>query len=403
MKEKYREYTLSLLETLISCDTTDYHEGNGQAVVERELKKLPCEIRRIVPDPAALRQRYAEFNDGHTYGEDRYCLSATFRGTGGGRSLIFNAHIDTVFPAQPGEWHTEPFCPVEREGKLYGLGACDTKAGLAAMLSALKIMCEEGNAHRGDIIFQSVVDEEAGGGNGTLACLAAGDTADAALIAEPTGLVPASAHVGSYAAKVTVAGKSAHANLKNNGISAFEKALPVIEWLHALGAEWSERKWPTLPAPVLSLVSVRAGDGSMTIPGSCELLINFTYLPDGYDYEAQFHRTLRQCEQADPWLCGHPLLVEKIHDVKPCYSDPRGEWPEHVRRELSGQWNKEVRIEGMGCGADARFFCNQANIPAVILGPGDIGDAHRPNEFVEIGQVYRATEAYLSILSAWCG
>jgi acetylornithine deacetylase len=194
---------VDLLKVLISRDTTDYHEKNGQAVVVNYLEKLDCEISMVRPDPKKLAARYQAFNSGHTY-EDRDCVVAVFKGTGGGRSILLNSHIDTVFPAAPERWLTDPFEPVEKDGRIFGLGACDTKGGMAAVLTALRLIHENNVKLKGDVVFESVVDEEAGGGNGTLACIDAGYRADAALVTEPNMLEPASAHVGSYAAVITV-------------------------------------------------------------------------------------------------------------------------------------------------------------------------------------------------------
>ncbi len=402
MTDKDQAYVKALLKELISCDTTDYREENGQRVVERELSELSCTVNRVNPRPSVLAEKYPEFNEGHTY-EDRDCMIAGFPGTGGGKSLILNAHIDTVFPAQPDLWKTDPFAPTEREGKLYGLGSCDTKAGLAAMITALRIIQREGRRLRGDVYFHCVVDEEAGGGNGTLACLNEGCRADAVLVAEPTGLKPAGAHMGSYAVRITVEGRSVHGNLKSAGVNSVEKMLPVIEACCRLGEKWRQRSFGLLPKPVFSVVALSAGDGSITLPGTCTAVINYTYLPDGYGYEEELLEVLRSCEKEDPWFADHPIKTEKLHDVRPYHIAKGSEWGSCTVRCVSEVLGKQTDLFGFGCGADARFYANTGKMDTIILGPGNILNAHSPNEFVELEQLYHAVDIYYRILCDWCG
>ena len=129
---QYETEAVDLLKLLITCDTTDYKEANGQIQVEEFFEKLEIPTARIYPDADKLG-KYECFNYGHTY-ENRYCIEAVWRGSGGGRSLLLNGHMDTVFPASPDEWRTDPFTPVIKDGKIYGLGSVDMKSGLCLSL-----------------------------------------------------------------------------------------------------------------------------------------------------------------------------------------------------------------------------------------------------------------------------
>lgn len=398
---QYETEAVDLLKLLITCDTTDYKEANGQIQVEEFFEKLEIPTVRIYPDADKLG-KYECFNYGHTY-ENRYCIEAVWRGSGGGRSLLLNGHMDTVFPASPDEWRTDPFTPVIKDGKIYGLGSVDMKSGLCALMMTVKILKESGIHLKGDIILQSVVDEEAGGGNGSLACIDAGTRADACLVAEPHMLAPASAHLGSAAYWLTAEGISAHANLKFKGVSAFEKLLPIINALALLEKKWGKRTCDLLPHPVITVLKIEAGDGSITLPGECRILVNYTYLPDGYDYHGEFMNVIDQCVKSDTWFQKHPLKIEKHHDCGPYYTDPKSEWPQAAAKAAGECAGREVEISGLPCGADARLYANIGNIPTVILGPGSIEQAHRPNEYVEIEQYLGAIKIYLLLLCEWCG
>ena len=398
---QYETEAVDLLKLLITCDTTDYKEANGQIHVEKFFEKLEIPAVRIYPDADKLG-KYECFNYGHTY-ENRYCIEAVWRGSGGGRSLLLNGHMDTVFPASPDEWRTDPFTPVIKDGKIYGLGSADMKSGLCALMMAVKILKESGIHLKGDIILQSVVDEEAGGGNGSLACIDAGTRADACLVAEPHMLAPASAHLGSAAYWLTAEGISAHANMKFKGVSAFEKLLPIINALALLEKKWEKRTCDLLPHPVITVLKIEAGDGSITLPGECRILVNYTYLPDVYDYHGEFMNVIDQCVKSDTWFQKHPLKIEKHHDCGPYYTDPKSEWPQAAAKAAGECAGREVEISGLPCGADARLYANIGNIPTVILGPGSIEQAHRPNEYVEIEQYLGAIKIYLLLLCEWCG
>ena len=397
----YEEDAVALLKKLVSCDTTDYHEKNGQVHVEGFFNSIGIQTERVYPDPGRLC-KYDCFNTGHTY-EDRYCLVGILKGSGGGRSLLLNAHMDTVFPASPEEWRTEPFTPVEKDDRIYGLGSADTKSGMAAMLTAMKLLKESGVRLKGDVIFEGVVDEEAGGGNGSLACIDAGYRADAVLVAEPTSLIPCSAHLGSYAFWLTVEGRSAHGNMKWKGISAFEKALPIIRALGELEKKWQRRTYDLLPSPVITVLQVSVGDGSITIPGECTLLVNYTYLPDGYDYWGEIQEVIAACTSSDEWFQEHPVKIVKHHDCGPYYTSPADEWPETIIKVMKESGYQDVEIHGMPCGADGRLYATVGKMPTVILGPGSIECAHKPNEYVEIDEYLEAVRIYKELICEWCG
>lgn len=399
--ESMKQEALELLRNLAGCDTTDGNEANGQQRLEAFLQQLPCKCTRVYPSEEKLG-RYPEFNRGHSY-DKRYCVVAEFAGQGGGRSLLMNAHMDTVLPAAAEKWLTDPFTPVEKDGRVYGLGVADDKGGMCAMLMALKLLDRLGIRLKGDVIFQSVVGEEADGGNGTLAVIDAGYRADAALVAEPNLLSPASAQTGSYAVWITVEGQSAHGNMKHLGVSAFEKALPLINRLTALEKQWRRRSFPLLNAPYLTILQIEAGDGSITLPASCRMLVNYTYHPDGYDSLGDLMQQIRDTEAEDPWFKAHPIRVELHHDCGPYYTDPNSDYPQTVADCVGEVLGVRPEITGLPTGADSRLYANVAHMPCVVLGPGSILVCHNPNEYLETEQLVKAIAAYAVILCRWCG
>lgn len=167
-----RERHIDFLKQLVSLNSSVIDMGRrgnelcAQGLIESTLSSIGAYIDRFEPDNGAMRG-HPEYNPGHSY-EGRPNVVGVIRGAGGGRSLMINAHADVV-PAGTEGWLCPPYEPRIIDGRLYGRGACDMKAGGAAALMALETLHECGIKLAGDVIFESVVDEE-GGGNGTLAC-----------------------------------------------------------------------------------------------------------------------------------------------------------------------------------------------------------------------------------------
>lgn len=395
-----RENHFQFLLDLIKTETTDMNEANGQKLVLERLQKLPCTIDMFEPDEAKLK-KYKEYNPGHVF-EGRENIVATFSGTGGGKSLLLNGHIDTVFPTAPETWITDPWTPLIKDNRLYGLGACDMKAGLAAQILALEVLNELGVEFKGDVIFQSVVDEEAGGGNGTLACIDRGYVADAALVAEPSELLPMSAHNGSVNFAIEFTGRSCHTNMKWEGVNAIDKALGVYNDLQALAEKWArEQKNPMLHPPVLSINVIDGGMGAAIVPNFCRMEGNFTYQYGFENSVKEFTDTIEKNAEKDPWLQENPPKLEWVHHVRPYYTEPDHDWPQMVADTAGEIMGEKYKPRAFPTGTDARLIANISNIPTVILGPGSIKQAHTVDEFVDIEEFHNAIAIFANIIANW--
>jgi acetylornithine deacetylase len=198
----------------------------------------------------------------------------------GGRDLMFNGHIDVVPPGDLAAWTTSPWELAVRGGRLYGRGAVDMKGGLCCALFAVKAVHDAGVRLRGRLSVASVVGEE-DGGTGTLATLLRGHTAHGAVVVEPTGLSVVAAQAGSLMFRLIVPGASAHGCVREEGVSAIEKFLPLFSALRALEAERcgvARGETPVagnpsdplfrgyrLPWPI-EIGTLRAGDWASSVP-----------------------------------------------------------------------------------------------------------------------------------------
>jgi acetylornithine deacetylase len=313
---------------------------------------------------------------------------ATARGTGGGRTLLFNAHTDTVGHGGM----TDPLVPVVREGRLYGRGAYDMKSGLAACLVAA---AQAGRQRlRGDVVVTAVVDEELSS-IGTESVLAR-VRADAAIVAEPTQMQVCVAHKGFVAFEIETQGRAAHGSRPDLGVDAIAKMGHVLVGLEAL--DRSLRQGPG--HPLLGSGSLHAGvigGGSefSTYPGHCLLQAERRTIPGESldEVEAELQGLLDRLAQADPQFDGDRRTVA-------------------ARRPFEVDQGEEiVRLVGVHAGADEvvgeSYWTDAAliaepGVPTAVFGPGGEG-AHADVEWVSIADVERCAAVFLSVAAAFCG
>lgn len=219
-------------ETADRGKSTFGHEFNAQAVVLEKLRQFDMDIDVWEPSVKHLKEHAYFVSEREDFHESPN-ITAVKKGAGGGRSLILNGHIDVVPEGNPAAWTYEPFNAVEKDGKVYGRGSTDMKGGNTALLFALEALEACGITLKGDVLFQSVVDEECGGA-GTLAAVMRGYKADGALIPEPTNLKLFVKRQGSMWFRITVRGLSAHGGTRYEGVSAIEKACMSSQPLKSL-------------------------------------------------------------------------------------------------------------------------------------------------------------------------
>jgi acetylornithine deacetylase len=210
-------------------------EEPAQQLVEERLRDLGFTVESVVPDPERLAERPDSGIPLVSY-EGRRSLIGKI-GEDSCRSLVLNGHVDVVGAEPLDRWTKEPFGAEVADGRMYGRGSCDMKGGVAAMLLGVEAALAAGPLP-GRLVYQSVIEEECGG-NGALAAVLAGPTADAALIAEPTNGGMDLVAVGVIWARITLEADSRHASNADRGSNPIEAAYPVIQALHGLEAELS--------------------------------------------------------------------------------------------------------------------------------------------------------------------
>lgn len=318
---------------------------------------------------------------------------ATLPGTGGGRSLMFNGHVDVV---GVDNMQHAPFDALERDGRLYGRGASDMKGGVAAMCAAA---ARAKGSLKGDLIVACVADEE-WRSLGTSALVASGLRADAAIVTEPTGLALMPAHKGFAWIQITLHGKAAHGSRWDLGVDAIRHAGLLLAELDRLDSEVLAReRHALLGRPSLHAGEIEGGLGLSTYPDRCVVRIERRTIPGETSADAQREidelcRTLRAKHsrfRAD---------VELLFAQPPSDVDPGAPICEAVKRALETK-KVPLAVAGMSAWTDAALL-NQAGVPAICFGPGDMGLAHAAEEYIELRELELATDVLVSLARDWC-
>jgi acetylornithine deacetylase len=370
----------SLLSSLVAVDSVNPSLVAGGAG-ERE---IAGSIEAWARD-AGLESEWLEETSG------RPSVVVRARGTGGGRTLLLCGHIDTV----SFEGMTDPHVPRIDGDRLYGRGAYDMKAGVAAALMAAREVSRLGLA--GDVVVAAVADEE-------YASLGVQEalrrvTADAAVVTEPTELGLVVAHKGFVWAEIEVTGRSAHGSLPQLGVDAIVKMGAVLGGLERLDRSLAERSHPLLGRASVHASVIEGGLELSSYPGRCKLGVERRTLPGetGRHVEAELESLLERCREADrefeasqrTLLVREPFAIEQDEELVALSAE--------AAAEVLGE---PVTIAGASYWADAALIA-AAGIPTVLFGPGGEGE-HEIEEWVSLSDTATVARVLISLALRFC-
>jgi acetylornithine deacetylase len=397
---------VTAFRSLLRIPSITGHEAAAQQWLGRHMQKLGLDIDLWKIDVAEL-QKHPQFPgmevDRSTH--DALGLVGIWQGetgTAAARRLLFNGHIDVVPEGDHDNWQHDPWGAELVNGHIYGRGACDMKGGLMAALYAVKAIKDSHVPVQGSLMVQSVIGEE-DGGIGTFATLLRGYTGDAAIVCEPTQMHLVPAHAGALTFKVRVAGRSAHACVRLEGVSAIEKYLDIHRVLTQLERERnSEVEHPLLgklPLPYpLSIGRVQAGNWSSSVPEELffEGRIGVAMGESPQAVRKQFEQTLKNLAEADDWLRDHPLQITwsggQFESGEIALGHPLITLSKQCIYDLVG---RQPQVMGVPYGSDLRLLVNQGHIPALLFGPGDVNVAHMPDECLDVEDLVLAARVYI--------
>jgi acetylornithine deacetylase len=353
------------------------------------------------------------------------------RGAGGGRSLIYNGHVDVVPAGRVENWRHDPFSGRIEGERIWGRGSTDMKAGVLAQAFAARALVRSGVHLCGDLILEAVVGEECMNNDiGVSATVERGYRADAAVVAEPTtgtsplAVMPTSP--GQLWFTLRVAGKTTHAANRGQtlhpsgavsppGVSAIDKGLLIIEGLRRLEQQWAFSKRHPLYRPGQFTIMpgiLEAGAGGVQFPLFVPDEMRIEYLvwyPPDHDpdqvkreIEQQVGHVvasddwLRQREPAIEWRLHWPANSPDADDITAAMCAA------HERAAAGTRLVGPAEVSGFPAVDDASWLTNEG-IPAISYGPGDLAVAHADDEFVWVDEVMCATLAFALLAMEWCG
>ncbi len=350
------------------------------------------------------------------------------RGSGGGRSLAVNGHVDVVPAGDPADWPFDPWAAEIHDGAIWGRGAVDMKGGLAAMIHAATVLHRLGVRLQGDLFLEAVIDEETGG-PGTRSTIERGYRPEFAIVAEPTDLAIQPVEGGLEWLRVTLTGRSGHSALRYKtvhaggqgvAVNALEKGAKILAAVQELERAWAVRKvHPLLPAGIMTInpgvMAAGSGGGKdgmpnvmtavSTLPDYCSLELSLKYLPSERTDEvrAEFEEYISRVAQTDEWLREHPPTIEwGLRGVSfPPVNTPVDHPGVQTLVACLRAFGRPVEIGGCVGVTDIAWFA-EAGIPAVIFGPGGVTGAHSSTERIEIDKLIAGSKLLALMMVTWC-
>ncbi len=404
-----REQAIALLQSWVQEKSVQGQEASIQRKIADYLTNLGLEVDMwIMGGDELLRHPY--FVSPRTSFEESPNVVGIWRGTGGGRSMILNGHVDVVPEGDRNQWEHDPYSGLVIDGKLYGRGSTDMKGGNLSSLLAIQTLKALGVRLKGDVIFESVVEEESGGA-GTLATILRGYKADAALVPELTNMKIFPKQQGSMWFRLIVKGRGAHGGTRYEGVSAIEKSMLVVKAIAALEKRRNDRitdpLYAKLPIPIpINIGTIEGGKWPSSVPDEVKLEGRMGVAPgeEMADAKAEMAQALADLAKEDPWFAEHPVALEwfgaqwvpgQVADDHPLMDILR-----ETYHEVMG---KEVVVEAAPWGTDAGLLIKLADTPAIVIGPGVTQLGHYSNEYIELDAVFHCAEIFALTLLEWCG
>ena len=422
--ERNRDFLVGLARELVGIPTVNpkfqVAQGHNR---EADAQRV---IAGHLADAGMTTERYDVFPDRpNVYG---------YREGGDERSLVLNGHIDVVPAGDLATWSVDPFGAEIRDGRLYGRGSYDMKAGVAAAVAAAKAIHASGVELEGRFEVHSVVDEEAGG-FGTKDLVGRGRTASAVLVCEPTQGQVQTCQPGLEWARVTIRGLSAHSGWRYNeiypqydtpdrarpGVNAAELASRFVAALGQLERDRGRYKkaHPLLPPGITTMnpavVQVGAGIGpdglpvTMTNPaitpdvGVVDFSVKYLPTETSEQVRAEVEEYITHWAAQDTWLREHPPTVEwELHGLHfPAFDTPADSLVVDAIRRQRTVLGKQTNISGCVGVCDGAFYRPTGALP-LIHGPAG-SDAHGPDEWVDVESIVDVAKVYAALAVEYCG
>jgi succinyl-diaminopimelate desuccinylase len=329
----------------------------------------------------------------HSFADGRTSLVARLEGSGETAPLCFTGHIDTV-PLGATPWSHDPFAGEIADGRLYGRGSSDMKAGVAAFVRAAIDLTKLGRPKAGlELVITAGEETGCEGAYHLARTLGALGRAGAVVVGEPSANYPYVGHKGALWLEARTHGVTAHGSMPEKGDNAVYKAAHAVARLEDFGFNIAPH--PELGSPSLNVGTLHGGMNINSVPDQAIIGIDIRTIPD------QSHEAVREMLAAD---LGGDVALNPIVDVEGVWTEPDDPWMADVFAVMSDILGESVETRTATYFTDASVLTPAyGGPPTVILGPGEPAMAHQTDEYCETARIDEAVEAYARIAAAWCG
>jgi acetylornithine deacetylase len=324
----------------------------------------------------------------------RPTLVTGLRGSGGGRSLMFNAHSDVVAAPHAQQWRFGPWSAAVHDGKLYGRGACDTKGPLVSALWAMRAV-QESVRLTGDLLLELIPGEEDCVGLGTLTSVARGWSADGLVVLEPTEGVPRCASRGGLRFEIICRGTAVHGTVKWLGRDAIALTPAVLAAVVRLEQRWNDRAADPLfaPYPLMRPITVDAIHGGQWQGMICDECVIGGYLEllpgDDLDAWSQLFVESVRNELKDDGRDFEVQILERYHGHSTSPTDGL------CQAAGAAEWS------AFNSGCEAGLRAKLLGTPTLVWGPGSLAQAHAVDEWIELSQIATVAEKLAQLAVNW--
>ncbi len=406
--DKHRDSAIDFLRSLLKVPSVTGKEKEVQGIIVAKYNEIGLKVDMWDLDPDQLAKAPEYVETGHSY-RGRPNLVGLLKGMGGGRSLVLNGHVDVIPPEPREAWDIDPWGAEIREGKIFGRGASDMKSGIATMVMAVENIIKAGVKLKGDVIIETVIDEEYSS-NGTLGCILRGYKGDAGISCEASDLEIQPSATGSMWFEITVQGRSASMSRIWEAVSAVDKGYRIAQAVKEYQEiRLSEKTHPLYKDPRAALACFvgmfNAGTYPSSSPDVCVIKGRIGLLPSENPLRVQqnFIDYIRKVSDSDPWLKDHqPEVYFKGYRGEPAEIPVEHPINNTLKRCFKDVTGKEPVVKGHEGATDARVLIKYG-IPTTIFGPGTITQMHATNEWVKVDNFVDAMKVLATAITDWCG
>ncbi len=386
----------------IAFESVQGNEAEIQAYMLELLKSLGFDAEyREISDDIFDDPEYSHNEDEMSY-KGRPNIVATTKGTGGGRSLILQAHVDVV----PGADWVDAFEPKFEDGYVIGRGAMDDKGQVIMQTLAMAVLQDLGVELKGDVEQQVVIEEEVGG-NGALSLIRQGCTADGVIVGEGSSLNVYPANRGALWFQAKTTGTPMHMGRRHEGQNAIEKMVEVIAHMQdyekkIIAESANYPLFEHYAAPVqLCLGIIRAEGWPSMVAGECYMEGGIGFLPNKTMPQVKEELWAEIMKTEDEWLRDHfEIKYDKLHNDS--YEIP-GDHPLAVTfNDSVKEYHPGSEIFGWNVSCDARLYNRVAGLPTLVFGAADIQQAHSGGEKVSMAELLDGARGLALGIARWC-